>query len=231
MTLLYHPGVKVFLDVGAHLGETLEVVQSPEWEFDRIVCFEPAPACWPRILEHADARAELCRFGLWKADEMIVLHNPGLVGASIAADKDEVAGSATCDFRDAAAWFERNVREADTVFAKINVEGAEVDIIRRLAETGQLRKIDHLLIHFDVRKIASMRHREAEARTDLEVAGVEYLSADEIQFGGVYRGTRNWLRWVRDDPRKRDLRYKQLAQAEHLVRMRLFPLKQVLAHR
>ena len=41
--------MKVFLDVGAHLGETLEVVQDRRWGFERIVSFEPAPGCWPHV--------------------------------------------------------------------------------------------------------------------------------------------------------------------------------------
>jgi hypothetical protein len=37
--------VKVFLDVGAHLGETLEAALDPRYAFDRIYCFEPAQTC------------------------------------------------------------------------------------------------------------------------------------------------------------------------------------------
>lgn len=219
-------GMKVFLDIGAHEGETLQVVRDPEWGFDRIVCFEPAPVCWQKIDALADARVELCKFGLWKEDATIPLHNPGQIGASMSADKDEVTDVIPCDFRDASRWFAGNLSDGDEVYAKINAEGAEVDIIVNLATAGELRRIDHLLVHFDLRKIPSLRDREPAIRALLEAADVEYHPADEIQFGGVARGTRNWLRWCNSNPKTRDLRFKTLGRAEHFLRLKLYPVKQ-----
>lgn len=224
--------MKVFLDIGAHLGETLEVVREPRWAFDRIVCFEPAPACWPEIERLSDERVELCQFGLWSEDTTMTLHNPGDVGASIAADKEAVSATADCAFRDAAGWFAVNVSAGDVVYAKVNVEGAEADLIERLFQSGELSKIDHLLVHFDVRKVPSLAHREPEVRRQLEVSGVDFQPADAIQFGGVYRGTRNWLRWVEGNRWTRDLRFKVLRRRGHAVRRRLYPLKaRILATR
>ena len=66
------------------------------------------------------------------------------------------------------------------VYAKINVEGAEADLIDRLFHTGELAKIDHLLVHFDVRKAPSLAHREPEVRRQLEVSGVDFQPAEAI---------------------------------------------------
>lgn len=218
----------MFLDIGAHFGETLSVVKAPSWRFDRIVCFEPAPVCWPSIETMADERVTVCRYGLWKEPATIALHNPGSIGASIAPNAHEVTQTIDCRFEDAAAWFADHVSIKDTVFVKINVEGAEADIIERLAETDQLRRIDHLLIHFDVRKSPTLAHREPALRSQLDAAGIEWISADAIEFGGVYRGTRNWLRWCEADPRLRDLRYRSAKRLEHSIRRRLYPLKRAV---
>lgn len=223
--------MRVFLDIGAHVGETLQVVRDPRWGFGRIVCFEPAPACWPMIEAIAEARVELCRFGLWKQDAMVALYNPGEIGASMSADKDVVTNMIPCDFRDVARWFADNLEDGDEVYAKINAEGAEADIIDRLATTGELRRINHLLVHFDVRKIPSLRDREPAMHAQLEAAGVEYQPAEKIQFGIVGRGTRNWLRWCVANPRTRDLHYKTLGRLGHMVRLRLYPLKQAVLSR
>jgi FkbM family methyltransferase len=217
--------VKVFLDIGAHIGETLSVVRQPRWGFDRIVCFEPAPVCWPQIEALADERVELCRFGLWSEDKTITLHNPGYVGASIAADSSAVTDTMECEFRDAAAWFAQNLAEGDLVYAKINIEGAEADLIDRLFQSGELSKIDHLLVHFDVRKAPSLAHREPGIHAALLASGVDFQPAEKIQFGGVIRGTRNWLRWVEGNPWTRDLRFKVLRRCGHAVRRRLYPTK------
>jgi len=220
--------VKVFLDIGAHIGETLSVVRHPRWAFDRIVCFEPAPVCWPQIEVLTDERVEVCKFGLWSEDTTMTLHNPGHVGASIATDTTDLTESVDCAFRDAAAWFAENVSAEDTVYAKINVEGAEADLIERLFNSGELSKIDHLLVHFDVRKAPSLAHREPEVRRQLVASGVEFQPAEDIQFGGVIRGTRNWLRWVEGSPLTRDLRFKVLRRGGHAVRLRLYPSKRRL---
>lgn len=223
--------VRTFLDIGAHLGETLSVIRAAEWGFDRIVCFEPAPVCWPSIEALADERVNICRFGLWKESATISLHNPGSIGASIAPDAHVVTQTINCQFEDAAAWFANSISDDETVFAKINVEGAEADIIDRLAATNQLRQINHLLIHFDVRKAPTLAHREPALRAQLDAAGIEWISADAIEFGGVYRGTRNWLLWCEADPRIRDLRYRSARRLEHEVRRRLYPLKRAIMSR
>jgi FkbM family methyltransferase len=217
--------VKVFLDIGAHDGETLEVIRAAEWGFDRIVCFEPAPSCWPLLEALSDERVEICRFGLWSEDATLVLHNPGHVGASLSSEKDHVEGSTECEFRDAATWFEENLNSDDEVFAKVNVEGAEVEIIERLHQTSMLAKIDHLLIHFDIRKVPGKAHMEPGLRRMLDEAGVEYLSADVVEFGVVTRGTRNWLRWCSADKRTRDVRYLHLGRVVFFARRTLYPLK------
>ncbi|MGD7788748.1 FkbM family methyltransferase [Propionibacteriaceae bacterium Y1700] len=225
------PAKRVFLDIGAHTGETLSVVRAPRWRFDRVVCFEPAPPCWPTLESMVDERVEVCRFGLWDRTELVALNNPGAVGASVARDKDVVEQQELCEFRDAADWFSEHLSADDNVFVKINVEGAEAEIIDRLHQAGQLGKINHLLIHFDVRKAPSRQHLERQVRNQLTSSQIDYQSADEILFGGVLRGTRNWLLWCEANPRWRDARYKVLRRWEHAVRVRLYPLKLALSRR
>lgn len=218
-------GMKVFLDIGAHTGETLEVALEAEWQFDRIICFEPAPGCWESIEALADDRVELCRFGLWHRDERLALHNAGQLGASMSADKEHGGAVTECEFRDAAVWFRGNLDESDLVFAKINVEGAEAEIIERLCEDGSLSYIDHLMIHFDVRKVPSKAHLEAGIRSKLDRSGVQYLPADSIEFGIVQRGTRNWLRWCHSTSGVRDLRYMVATRWVFAARRLLYPAK------
>jgi FkbM family methyltransferase len=217
--------MRIFLDIGAHVGETLEVVLDPRWKFDRVVSFEPAPECWAALERFTDPRLELCRFGLWDGDAAVPLNNPGDVGASVAADKDPVDEATVCEFRDASAWFAQHVGHEDEVFAKINVEGAEYEVIESLSRSGQLKKLDHLLVHFDVRKSPARAHLEPAIRARLDEAGIDYQPAEDIQFGGVIRGTRNWLLWCEAAPRWRDLRYKRVRRLEHQARLRLYPLK------
>ena len=219
-------GVRVFLDVGGHLGETLAEVVDPKWRFDRIVVFEPASACWPALEALGDDRVELCRFGLWREDAAMVLHDPGAIGASVAPEKAITHLSEDCQFVDAAKWFEANVSQDDTVFCKLNCEGAECDVLDRLLDTGQHSKIDHLLVHFDVQKVPSLAHRAAPTARRLDVSGVSWLEARKIMFGRSHaKKTANWLAWCEAGPVER-LRYSLAARAIFRARQRLYPLKQ-----
>lgn len=159
---------RVFLDVGAHRGQTLEaVVAMPE--FDRIVCFEPCSALWPKLEEIADERTIIKPFGLWNRDGTFPVYQPGSKGAGLWV-KDNGRGAdetEQCEFVRASEWVLRNVGYDDTVWMKINCEGAECDIVDDLLDSGEFDRIDFLMIDFDVRKIAAMKHREAETRARL----------------------------------------------------------------
>lgn len=188
---------RVFLDIGAHQGETLDEVIRPAWSFDRIVCFEPASSCWSSIVALADDRVQLVRAGLWDRDTEMELHDPGRIGASLTAGKAVSGDVETCTVLDAGRWFAENLLPDDIVFAKINVEGAECDLIDRLAATGQLRRLAHLLVHFDVLKIHGQEHRAGEAAAVLDASGIDWIDARRIMFGRSHGlKTANWLRYA-----------------------------------
>jgi FkbM family methyltransferase len=195
---------RVFLDIGAHVGETLEVVKEPRWGFDRIYCFEPAPQCWDRLEALVDDRVRLFRFGLWSCDTSMPLHEPGEIGASVFGSKSSGAPADTVALRDVSVWFAEHLSDEDHVVAKINCEGAEIEIISRLLDTGQIRELDELLVHFDIRKVPGQEHREAEIRGRLDGSSVPYRAAESIFFGrNVQEKTRNWLSWYQAGPAKR----------------------------
>lgn len=218
---------KVFLDVGAHLGETLEAVREPRWGFDRIYCFEPAEVCWPAIEAVAaeDDRVELCRFGLWLRDDRVALHDPGEIGASMIEAKALSDSHAQIEVRDAARWFAAHLGEDDTVVAKINCEGAECDILDRLIEGGQIHQLDELVVHWDVRKIAGQAHREAATKARLDALGVPYRDAETILFGGnTLEKTRNWLGHWHAGPMGK-LRHRWLHYVTFRVRVAVYDLR------
>lgn len=160
---------RIFLDVGANTGQTLAAALDPVFRFDWIVCFEPAPACWPRLKQLADARVKIERFGLWNQTCEKPLFDPGGKGASL-WHKDNFKPNITtevCQFRQARYWFEENLKVGDIVFLKLNCEGAECDILDDLLDSGEFDKVTFAMVDFDVRKISSQKHREAELRDKL----------------------------------------------------------------
>lgn len=218
-------GRRVFLDVGAHQGETLEEALNPRWRFDRIWCFEPASACLPNIRRFTDDRVEIVNAGLGPRDETVELHDPGSIGASIHAAKAATADVEMVRILDAAAWMQEHLHDGDMVWMKVNCEGAECDLLEHLIDAGQAQRIDHLVVHFDVAKIPGMAHRARETRRRLDAAGVPWIEAHRILSGRSHaRKTANWLAWT-EVGRYRRLRYRYLARWEFRARQLLYPLK------
>jgi FkbM family methyltransferase len=189
--------VKVFLDVGAHEGSTLQAVRDPKYGFERIYCFEPASSCWASLEAIQDARVEICRFGLWSQSAERTLYDPGSRGASLFADKfRETPRQELIRLVRASDWFREHLEPAAVVFMKLNCEGSEVDIVEDLLDSGELARVRSVMIDPDVRKIPSQAHRERELRERLEESGLSnYAMEDEVMVGATHRERiQNWLR-------------------------------------
>ncbi len=189
--------MKVFLDVGAHTGESLRAALLPEFGFDRIVCFEPASACWPALQSLTDSRVQIERFGLWDRHCEQAIFQPGSKGAGLwKKDNGRSDETEACQFRKASEWMRDNIKAGDLVYLKLNCEGAECDILDDLLDSGEFEKVAFVMIDFDVRKIAAKRHREAEIRARLvEFPFPRVSSSKEVMRGETHQDRiSNWLR-------------------------------------
>jgi FkbM family methyltransferase len=227
--------VKVFLDVGAHLGESLRAVRDPKYGFDRIYCFEPASSCWPALESVRDRRVTVCRFGLWDRTGEEPLYDAGGIGASLFSDKfkarpaDELARLVR-----ATDWFRANLDREDEIFLKLNCEGAEVDIVEDLLDSGQFVRVRSAMIDPDVRKIPSRAHREAELRNRLVATGLtNYFMEEDVMVGRTHRDRiQNWLRIAGAERRSWRARAQQLAYVvSEAAQGRGEPLRAALSRR
>jgi FkbM family methyltransferase len=206
--------MKVFLDVGAHEGSTLQAVRDPKYGFDRIYCFEPARSCWAALAAVRDPRVTVCRFGLWDRTCEHALYDGGSRGASMFEDKfrapptEEVAG-----FVRASDWFREHVGDGDQTHLKLNCEGAECDIVEDLLESGELERVSSVMIDPDIRKIPSLAHRERQLRRRLEASGLaNYFLEEEVMVGATHRERiQNWLRVAGAEERSPRTGVRQLA--------------------
>jgi FkbM family methyltransferase len=188
--------MRVFLDVGAHVGESLTPALDPRYRFDRVVCFEPVRACWAELERLSDRRVEICRFGLWKEEARRSIHDAGSLGASVLAEGSSGGRTEVVELRQASGWFRDELAEDDLVFLKLNCEGSECDILDDLLRSGEIRKVNSALVDFDVRKVTRLAHREREVRERLDAAGHSgLLRLKEEHKGPTHTATiDNWLR-------------------------------------
>ena len=187
--------MKIFLDVGAHIGQILPAALDPRFGFDRIVCFEPAPSCWPRLRRFRDSRILLCRFGLAARSQDVHLYSPGTPRGSVFSEaRTAGADSEVVQMVRASDWFRRSIGRGDEVYAKLNVEGSECDILDDLMDTGEIHKVRSMLVDFDVRRFLSQRHRESETKDRLAAEGVTgVVDSRDVRGETIVARVRAWL--------------------------------------
>jgi FkbM family methyltransferase len=177
--------VRIFVDVGAHYGETLDVALDPAWGFDRVFVLEPASACWPVLDKFRDRRLDVQPIGLGAATATVPLYGAGLLGASLFPTKrqkvsaDEIVTEQIQLVR-ASEWFAANIPARAEVYIKFNCEGAECDIIDELLSAGLGKRLTSLYIDFDIRKVEGLAHRQKEVEGRLEGERIPFETSDTL---------------------------------------------------
>lgn len=193
---------KIFLDVGAHQGETLKIALEDKYNFDKLYCFEPVPKCCDLLRTFTDPRVSICEYGLWNENITRTLYGPGRKGASLFKDKfrGEVPSEDIRLVR-AREWFDKYLTTEDLVYLKLNCEGAECVILDDLIKSGEYKKIAVLMVDFDVRKIPSQKHLMGEMKTQLRALPIpKMFFIDEYNLG---RGTHSYFThfWLDNSPK------------------------------
>ncbi len=189
---------RVFLDIGANFGQTLEVALDPRYAFDRVYAFEPARVCLLQLDRFRDDRLVIEPFGIGAADTTGLLFEPGTLGGSLYLGAEVSADDVEqIEIRDASAWLSDNILQTDEVWAKLNCEGSEADIIERLHATGQLSRLDHVLLSLDIERFPEEADRGVTVLAMLEHAGVHFTRREDIGYLVT-----NWLLPIADTDRR-----------------------------
>ncbi|MBZ5684379.1 MAG: hypothetical protein LAP86_05025 [Acidobacteriia bacterium] len=225
--------MKIFIDVGGHVGETVEAVLDPGYGFEKIYSFEPVRSCAQMIRTINDRRLLVIEAGLSNSNHEAMIFGAGSVGASIYQDHPHATGRAErCRFLDATQWFRENLSSCDRVYMKLNCEGSECDILENLLDSGEYSKIMQVMIDFDARKIPSQRDRVESLKLRLRTQRYTNFSfPEELMYGtgSHFGGIRNWLnkRGARDGSAGawvRSLKY-HVANLRQRKQMQFYKLK------
>ncbi len=159
--------MKVFVDVGSHVGQTLEEVVKPRWGFDKILALEPMKKEFNVIVENfsSDKRIKFFNYGLLDYDGEVPLYGDNSkMEASIYAEHSGADSSivTVCQFVSATKFLKDNTGVDDQVIVKLNCEGSEVKILNDLLQSGHIHNLYNVMIDFDVRKCAGHEHEEGQ---------------------------------------------------------------------
>ncbi len=193
----------IFLDIGAHWGETLEEALFPPWRFDLIYAFEPDPEAVAVLRgKFAEALASErliivdAALSDREGEAMLFGANEG-GGASLYAEKTDIDASRRKPVKLILArhFFAENLSADDIILAKLNCEGGEVAILNDLVDSGQIGKLARVVIDFDIRKVRGQRGQAKALMRKLHAAGFDrFLLAENVMVGADARArTRNAL--------------------------------------
>lgn len=172
--------MRVFVDIGSHIGQTIEEVLEPRWEFDEIHAIEPMPHEAAILKQRflAEPRVKLHEFALSNRNGFITMYGTNEeLEASIFPEKNDVNAqirtAVTCV--NASQFFERLEGQ---IIVNLNAEGAEIFILDNLIESGLIYRLDALLVDFDIRKVPGRQHNEERIRDKLDDIGFKRWTAE-----------------------------------------------------
>ena len=194
------------MDVGAYIGDTARTVLNGRHRFDKIYCFEPQIELCEMIRGINDSKITVHEYGLWnKTCSSRLYWTNRKNGATVFKNKfikkaDSEIKTLDGKFVRASDWFRDNLNNDDYVVMKINCEGAECDILDDLFESGEYKKLNALMVDFDVRKISTETHREQEIRERLKMYKIPSLIIVEKEdiANPDFRKQENWTNYWMD---------------------------------
>lgn len=144
----------VLIDCGASNGSALGELESLFGPFTHIWAIEPNPEN-ARFISRNDPRIEIVEAAVSTSYGNSKLYlSDQFDGSTLYPDKisgnirkDRFIEVATIDFAD---WLSRTVGGAGKVVCKMDIEGAEFDVLEHLLKTGRIQCIDLLLVEWHV---------------------------------------------------------------------------------
>lgn len=195
---------KVFLDVGGHVGQTLDEVLSGKYSFDKVYCFEPMPVQYNHLVTHYTEKGkpynlEICNFGLLNKSEPRIIYGTNEdMAASIYKEKYDVGNrdhETVCNFMEASEFYRKNLTDDDLIIMKLNCEGSEVIITDNLLDSGEIWKASNIMLDFDIRKVPGRQQEADELLNRLKEKNfTNYSLEGQVMVGNTHQNRiANWL--------------------------------------
>jgi len=151
---------KIFIDLGAHLGESVirfykDVADATEY---KIYAFEPNPALTSQLQQNLKgfSNVEIISKAVSDRDGIVELYVGSMNdadGSTLVLNKhtgniryDKPVEVCSINFSN---WLQSIIKSQDYVFLKINIEGGEYIVMENLMQSGILNQISriHLILH------------------------------------------------------------------------------------
>jgi FkbM family methyltransferase len=165
-------GRRIFIDLGAFDGDTLELAMSLYPDTDLFVAFEPSrenlALLRTRFMTHPKVRIVAAAAGTTDAAQVILYHATGLYGHSLLQSKANVSAddAEEVEMIDFSRYVSEEFKPSDHIVLKIDIEGSEYDLLERMIEQRSIDRIATLFCEWHHRRVGvSARRHRALVRT------------------------------------------------------------------
>jgi len=155
---------RIFLDIGADVGESVEFFRKnhPEADQFEIFSFEPHPENIKKLRKIEGIT--LIEKAVWVDDGGVTMYFGKPKSSTICSDKRtgriDPEDKHEVPTIDLAQFMKDNFKEEDEIWLKMNIEGAEYVVIPHLKKEGALDLVDRAYIKWHIGKIPSIREED-----------------------------------------------------------------------
>jgi len=170
------------VDCGAHIGSSIKVLQFRR-AFTSIYAFEPNPVLFPVLQANLSSLANLYELHLY--DAAVWIHSTGVdlylghpeSSTLIPGKRAHPRYGVPIDYQrpvhvksiGLSQWIHATFGIGDTVILKMDIEGAEYEVLDQMLQEDTLRYIDELYVEWHVDRLLSIS-QDVHARIKREVA-------------------------------------------------------------
>ncbi|MFT7037235.1 MAG: FkbM family methyltransferase [Cyclobacteriaceae bacterium] len=174
----------VVIDCGANVGVVTGYFAS---KAAKVYSFEPDPNAFNRLNSKfaKNENVECINKGVWKEKSRMKLYFHAesteadiswSVGSSVIKEKGNVNSEnyVEIDLIDLAEFIDELKTQVKVL--KIDIEGAEIEVLNKLIDTDRFRKVDHILVETHETKIAGQKPELKKLRNRIKTEGIKNIN-------------------------------------------------------
>jgi FkbM family methyltransferase len=174
---------KYFIDCGAHCGESILRAKQQFGNNITTISFEPIPAFAKQIEEiyKDDDSVHIQNSAVWIDNSVkhFHIHKDITDGSSLLLTLNSLDENYYIDVPcfDLSSWIKETFKESDYIILKLDIEGAEYEVLNKMIEDGTISMVNELWGEWHYEKFYNDEHT-----INLAKKVYEYLRNNNIQF-------------------------------------------------
>lgn len=147
----------IFIDVGAHIGESLEEALRPIYDLHEVIAIEPSSFGYKKLLKFRDPRLTIYKTAVSNFEGKTTLYAAGSVGGSLFPDKSRHwPDSESVIVNKFSKFFQEYINKDSNIYVKINIEGSEYFLLSEILLLIKIYKFKSILLSVDLPKVPSL---------------------------------------------------------------------------